>query len=95
MGWCSEEARGSYGVSLWRYIRKNWVAFFNYISFKVGDGVHIRFWHDNWCGGIALKCSFPEFFALARNKEALVSEYMDRSSPHTLWNFNFMRDVHN
>jgi hypothetical protein len=30
----------------------------------------------------------------ARNKEALVSEYMDRSSPHTLWNFNFMRDVH-
>jgi len=28
------------------------------------------------------------------NKEALVSEYMDRSSPQTLWNFNFMRDVH-
>jgi hypothetical protein len=82
-GWCSEEARGSYGVSLWRYIRKNWVAFFNYISFKVGDGLRIRFRHDNWCGDSALKSSFPEFFALARNKEALVSEYMDRSSPHT------------
>jgi len=24
----------------------------------------------------------------------LVSEYMDRSSPHTLWNLNFIRDVH-
>jgi hypothetical protein len=47
-----------------------------------------------WCGDSALKCSFPEFFALARDKEALVSEYMDRSSPHTLWNLNFMRDVH-
>jgi hypothetical protein len=93
-GWCSEEARGSYGVSLWRYIRKNWGAFLNYISFKVGDGLRINFWHDNWGGDSALKCSFPEFFALARNKEALVSEYMDHSSPHTLWNFNFMQDVH-
>jgi hypothetical protein len=93
-GWCSEDARGFYGVSLWRYIRKNWGAFSNYISFKVGDGLRIRFWHDNWCGDSALKSSFPEFFALARNKEALVSKYMDRSSPHTLWNFNFMRDVH-
>jgi hypothetical protein len=24
----------------------------------------------------------------------LVSDYMDHSSPHTLWNFNFTRDVH-
>lgn len=47
-----------------------------------------------WCGDSALKCSFPELFALARNKEALVSEYMDHSSPHTLWNLYFMRDVH-
>lgn len=93
-GGALEEARGSYRVSLCWYIRKNWGAFSNYISFKVGDGFHIRFWHDNWCGDSALKCSFLEFFALARNKEASVSENMDRSSPHTLWNLNFMQDVH-
>jgi hypothetical protein len=40
------------------------------------------------------KCSFRKFFSFAHNKEALVSEYMDRSSPRTLWNLNFIRDVH-
>jgi len=28
-GWCSKEARGSYGVSLWRHIKKYWGAFSN------------------------------------------------------------------
>jgi hypothetical protein len=41
--WCSEEARGSYGVSLWRHIRKNWGAFSNYVSYEVGDGLRIVF----------------------------------------------------
>jgi hypothetical protein len=71
-------------------MRKNWGAFSNYISYKVGDGLRIRFWHDIWCDDSALKCSFPELFSLAHNKEALVSEYVDRSSPHTLWNLNFI-----
>jgi hypothetical protein len=57
-GWCSEEARGTYGVSLWRYIRKNWGAFSNFVSYKVGDGLRICFWHDIWCSDNALKCSF-------------------------------------
>lgn len=69
---------------VWRFIKKNWRAFSNYISYKVGDGLHIRSWHDIWCGDSALKWSFPKFFSLARNKEALVLEYMDHSNPHTL-----------
>jgi hypothetical protein len=75
-------------------MRKNWGAFSNYISYKVGDGFRIHFWHDIWCGYSALKYSFPERFSLARNKKTLVSEYMDHNSPHTLWNLNFIRDVH-
>jgi hypothetical protein len=82
-GWCSKEARITYGLSLWRYIRKNWGVFSNFVSYKVGDGLRIHFWHDIWCSDSALKCSFPELFFLARNKEALVSDYMDRSSPPT------------
>lgn len=23
----------------------------HFISFKVGDGTQIEFWHDSWCGG--------------------------------------------
>jgi hypothetical protein len=37
-GWCSEEAQGTYGVSQWRNIRKNWETFSNFVSYKVGDG---------------------------------------------------------
>jgi hypothetical protein len=33
----------------------------------------------------------PEFYSLARNKEALVSQYMDLSSP---WNPSFIRATH-
>jgi hypothetical protein len=57
-GWCLKEAQSTYGVSLWRYIRKNWRAFSNFV-YKVGDGLCIRFWHDIWCSDSALKSSFP------------------------------------
>jgi hypothetical protein len=65
-------------------LRKIWGAFSNYISYEVGDGLCICFWNDIWSDDSAIKCSFPEFFSLAHNKEALVSEYIDRSNPHTL-----------
>jgi hypothetical protein len=71
-------------VSLWRNIRKNWGAFSNFVPYKVGDGFRIRFWHGIWCGERALKSSFPEFYSVALKKEALVSDYMDLSSPYTL-----------
>jgi hypothetical protein len=61
---------------------------------RLGMAFASVFWHDNWCGDSALKCYFHKFITLARNKEALVSEYMDHSNPHTLWNPNFMRDVY-
>jgi hypothetical protein len=74
-------------------LKKLVLNFSNFVSYKVGDSLHIRFWHGIWCGDSALKGSFPEFFSLARNKEALVSDYMDCSSPQTLWNLSFIRDV--
>jgi len=79
-GWCSEEARGPYGVSLWRNIRNGWGSFSNFLSYKVGDGSHISFWHDVWFGIEPLKHSFSEHYSIARNKEAYVSNYLDLSS---------------
>jgi hypothetical protein len=64
-GWCSEKARGSYGVSLWRYIRNGWGSFSNFLSYKVGDGSHISFWHNVWCGIEPLRLSFPELYSIA------------------------------
>jgi hypothetical protein len=92
--WCSVETRGSYGVSLWRFIRNGWGTFSNFLSYKVGDGSLISFWHDVWCGIEPLKLSFPELYSIARNKEASVSNYLDLSSSYIHWNPSFTRDAH-
>jgi hypothetical protein len=42
-GWCLEEARGPYRVSLWRNIRNGWGSFSNFVSYRVGDGSRIFF----------------------------------------------------
>ena len=46
-GWCSNKTRGFYGLSLWKNIRKGWGGFNWFISFKVGDGSSLKFWHDS------------------------------------------------
>jgi hypothetical protein len=50
-------------VSRWRNIRNCWGSFSNIISFKVGDESRICFWHDVWCGDVALKYSFPKLYS--------------------------------
>jgi hypothetical protein len=49
-GWCSKEVAGSFGVGVWKHIRKRWGVFLRYIRYEVGDGTKIRFWHNAWCG---------------------------------------------
>jgi hypothetical protein len=49
-GWCSNPIRQPYGVSLWKFIRAGWDPFSRLLTFKVGAGSHIKFWHDAWCG---------------------------------------------
>ncbi len=38
------------GVSLWKTISKDWNSFRKFISFDVGHGSRVSFWHDVWCG---------------------------------------------
>jgi hypothetical protein len=60
--WCTKVVEGPYGVGLWKHIQKGWGVFLRFISFGVGDGSHIRFWYDTWCGDRSLKEAFPELF---------------------------------
>uniref|UniRef100_A0A2N9G3B1 Reverse transcriptase zinc-binding domain-containing protein n=1 Tax=Fagus sylvatica TaxID=28930 RepID=A0A2N9G3B1_FAGSY len=64
-----------------------------HVRFDAGNGVSIRFWHDVWCGEAALKESFPDLFRLARNKEALVAQYMQVHNASTHWKLDFIRPV--
>jgi hypothetical protein len=64
-GWCSDEARGPYGMSLLRNIGNGWGSFSNLLSYKVGNGSLISFWHDVWCGIEPIKHSFPQLYSIA------------------------------
>jgi hypothetical protein len=92
--WCSKEVQGPYGVSPGKNIRNSWGSFSNFESYRVGDASRIHFWHDEWCGEGALKYSFSEFYSITRNKEALVSDYLDLSNSSIHWNPSFIRAAH-
>jgi hypothetical protein len=63
-GWCSKEVGGSFGVGVWKCIRRGWDAFSAHVRYEVEDGSRILFWHDVWCGDLPLKLIFPELLLL-------------------------------
>jgi hypothetical protein len=69
-GWCSLPVVGSYGVSVWKFIRRGWDTVAKYLRFKEGDGSHIRFWHDLWCGDRPLKLCYPALYTIAHSPDA-------------------------
>jgi hypothetical protein len=68
-GWCSKEVGGSYGVGVWKCIRRRWADFANHVRYEVGDGSKVLFWHDVWCGEQLLKNLFLELFTIACAKD--------------------------
>ena len=52
------EPRGSFGVGLWKYIRKEAQQLKQKCKLMLGDGGRIRFWEDRWCGESPL-CLLP------------------------------------
>lgn len=61
---CSNEVRGPFMVSLWKTTRKNWGEFSKHLTFKVGEGGNIQFWHNIWWDNLALKHLFSNLFGL-------------------------------
>jgi hypothetical protein len=92
-GGVTNDVRMSYGVSLWKSIRHGWGDFFRFVRFDVGNGSRIKFWYDVWCGGVALQELYPDLFRLARNKEALVTHYMQVRNDSTHWCLDFIRPI--
>jgi hypothetical protein len=90
-GWCSIEVSGSYGVGVWKYIRKGWEKFCNYVRFVVGDGSHISFWHDWWCGERSLKHCYPVLYSIVRNKATMVVDNLAVQNGNIHWNVLFTR----
>lgn len=75
-------------------IRKGWDLFSRYTRFVVGDGSKISFWHDLWCGDTTLKVAFLALFDIARLKDAVVADNLERLGDSYQWNVSFIREAH-
>lgn len=53
--WSTMNVRGSYGCGLWKDIWLGRGEFWKQVYFRVGSGVSVWFWKDQWCsvGGAA------------------------------------------
>ena len=80
-----------YGVSLWRFIRSDWLNFSKLLRYDVGDGTRVKFWKHVWCGDCSLKEAFLELYSLSRARDSLVAEVMGWSGGQLHWNFLFRR----
>ncbi|RVW19306.1 LINE-1 reverse transcriptase-like [Vitis vinifera] len=79
LGWRTNEARGTFGVGVWKEILKEADWCWDNIEFKVGKGTKVRFWTDHWCGNAALSQTFPLLFELAAHRNATANEVWDPS----------------
>ncbi|KAG2720367.1 hypothetical protein I3760_02G032600 [Carya illinoinensis] len=91
--WCTNEIKGVFGVGLWKSIRKGWGDFVRNTNLKVGTGSNISFWHDVWCGDLALKLAFPRLFRIATCKGAAVADSYLFTNNMLNWNVDFSRDL--
>jgi hypothetical protein len=93
-GWCSLEPTGTFGVGLWKNIRKGWKNFVGFSRFEVGGGARTKFWHDLWCGNSTLKEAFPVLFGIARAKDASVADNVELVGGFNQWSVRFFREAH-
>ena len=95
-GWCTRVGRGTCGCELWRSIRRVGDSFFPHVVFEVGEGNHIRFWHDSWSGRLPLNDLYPDLFECSVDKEALIYDMLVSSSHGRVrsWNLQFRRAFH-
>lgn len=89
--WCSNPIGGSHRVSSWKYIQEGWDSFYHQISFQVGYGSNVQFWHDWWCGEQPLQHAFSRLFSLAQNKKAVVTDCMGWNVDQIHWDIIFHR----
>lgn len=75
--WFPKDIGSSYGVGVWKGIRKGWEPFKRCISFEVGSGEKVRFWKDAWCGDTKLRRVFPNLFNIEENQDVMDSSYLE------------------
>jgi hypothetical protein len=65
--------------------------FSRYVSFSIGSGERVSFWHDRWCGEGVMKDLFPTLYHIAQDKQALVSDYLNWHNEEMVWSVTLIR----
>ena len=89
--WYTKEVRGGYGVCLWKHIRSGWQQFSRHVSFSIGLGERVSFWHDRWYGAGVMKDLFPTLYHIAQDKQALMSDYLTWHNEEMVWSVPLIR----
>ncbi|XP_035838208.1 uncharacterized protein LOC118485831 [Helianthus annuus] len=58
---------------------------------KLGDGMKVKFWLDNWVGGMPFKERYPDLFRIARRKRACIADFAVKVHNETQWNIEWTR----
>ncbi|RVW48585.1 putative mitochondrial protein [Vitis vinifera] len=91
-GWRTNEARGTFGVGVWKEILKESYWCWDNIEFKVGEGTKVNFWLIS--SAVMRRCpNFPQSFALAAQRNASVNEMWDSSLGQGGELFHMLRDL--
>ncbi|XP_070006138.1 uncharacterized protein [Nicotiana sylvestris] len=80
---CEKSIRGQ----LWKSIRNLWPKIINKSNFRIGNGLKVSFWEDNWLGQGSLKQPFPDIYLLNQQQEATVAEVWTNQG----WTLTFRR----
>jgi hypothetical protein len=80
---------------LWKYIRRGCDTFAKFVQLEVGDGYHVRFWHDLWCGDRPLKLCYPVLFSLAHFQDTGVVDNLSVLDGVAHWSVVFTRYAQN
>ena len=91
-GWKSCVVRGSFGVGLWKSIRRVWDVIGDNMVYYVGNGRRVRFWKDKWCRDDTLCTSFPSLFVISLTKEAWLED-MWSNAGGGVWAPRFSRRI--
>ena len=91
--WCSKVFRRTHGCGQWRSIDEGWESFSKHLSFVVGEGTHIRFWHDRWIGDNTLIDLYPDLYVCSAIKNACIFEvlWMPEGGTVRVWDLRFYR----
>ncbi|GLT32030.1 hypothetical protein SLA2020_067240 [Shorea laevis] len=74
------------------YKYEGWLA--EGFKIRVGEGVSIKFWWDDWCGGDKLANRFPRLYLLSAGKDHNISQMGEWLDGTWNWHFQWRRGLH-